>query len=459
MIDRRRFLGAAGAATASALALGACARRGEDGDSTIRYWGMGAADTDKDEKVREAFLQTPEGKGVTVVIDQVPASGVSDMSQIITAVRGGTAPDLWWMDRFTAVQNASIGLLEPIDPLIEEYEDVSPEEFKSQWIQFAIDELTYDGQAYGLPTSTDARGLLYNEDLLQESGVDIGLFDAAQHTITWDELWDAAAKVTTKDSRGNYDHLGFAPWTGEGWAYTWAFGVGAQAYDNSTASITLDNDAWKSVFQLYADWAAEYPFASVDTFYATYQPPNAPPAQTAMYSGRLAIDASGPWQIQSNEKYAPDLPLKFTWLPVAKEGDPNYTWSGGQSLVIPKGANITRTLWEYLKFHAGYPGQAIIQPLLGNLPTNLQAIEEKKYNPKAELFRQMLPGSTSRPPLPVGSAIWDTLARTRSSVTLGSLTPQECIDTNQQYVQPKMELFPGYQMPDTYGKPSPVPES
>lgn len=454
MITRRRFLGAAGAAGASALALGACASSPDPGEKVIRYWGMGASDTDKDEAVRAAFLETDAGKGAEIYIDQVPSSGVADMSQIITAVRGGTAPDLWWMDRFNAVQNASIGLLEPIDPLIEKYEDVSPEEFKAQWIQFAVDELTYDGQMYGLPTSTDARGLMYNENVLRDSGVDLGLFDSEQHVITWDELRAANEQIVQVDGRGNYDRFGFSPWLGEGWPYTWAFGLDAQAYDNRTAAVTLDSPQWEAVFDLYAGWAEEWPYNSVDAFFATYQPPNAPPAQTAMFSERLAVDTTGPWQIQANEKYAPDVPLKFTWLPVANDGDPTYTWSGGQALVIPKGANITRTLWEYLKFHAGYSGQAIIQPMLGNLPTNLQAIEEKKYNPKAELFRQMLPNSTSRPPLPVGSAIWDTLTRSRSSVSLGSRSPAAAIADNQAMIAPKMDIFEGYRMPETYGRPS-----
>lgn len=450
MIDRRTLLWFTGAGSA-ALTLSACAGSRESDPHTIRYWGMGAADKDKDEKVREAFRQTPQGKDVDVVIDQVPSNGVSDMSQIITAVRGGTAPDLWWMDRFNAVQNASIGLLEPIGPIIEKYEGVSTKEFTAQWIQFAVDELTYNGELYGLPTSTDARGLMYNEDVLRDAGVDLGLFDPEQHTVTWDELADACEKMTKKDSRGNYERFGFAPWLSEGWPYTWGFGFGAEAYDNKSSQVSLNSDAWKSVYELYKDWTDTYPYATVDAFFATYQPPNAPPSQTAMFSGRLGIDTTGPWQIQGNEKYAPDLPLKFTWLPVAAEGDPHYTWSGGQSLVIPKGTTITENLWQYLKFHAGYPGQSIIQPLLGNLPTNLQAISEKKYNPKAELFEQMLPTSTSRPPLPVGSAIWDTLTRTRSSVTLGSQTPAQCVQTNQQYIEPKMALFPGYKMPETYG--------
>ncbi|MFC0674643.1 extracellular solute-binding protein [Brachybacterium hainanense] len=459
MIDRRRFLGGAGLAAAATLGASSCARSGPTGDKVIRYWGMGAADKDKDEMVRDAFLQTDAGKGVEIVINQVPSSGNADMSQIITAVRGGTAPDLWWMDRFNGVQNASIGLLEPIDPLIEEYEDVSPEEFKKQWIQFAIDELTYDGQTYGLPTSTDARGLLYNENILRDRGIDLDMFDPEQHVITWDELREVARQCTHEDDRGNYDMLGFAPWQDQGTPYTWAFGMGAEVYDNDSGQITLDSPQWQAVFEMYADWAEEFPYSKVDAFYATYQPPNAPPTQNALFSERLAITPTGPWQIQGNKKYAPHLPLKWTWLPVEKEGDSTYTWSGGQSLVIPKGANITKTLWEYLKFHAGYPGQAIYQPILGNLPTNIQAIVEKKYDPGAELFRQMLPTSTSRPPLPVGTAVWDTLDRSKTSVTIGSKSPREAAEDNQALIAPKMSLFPGFRMPDTYGQPSEIPES
>ena len=458
MISRRSLL-AGSAAAGLGLGLGACASSPDAGPNVIRYWGVGAADKDKDEQVRDAFLKTDAGKDAQIYIDQVPSSGVADMSQIITAVRGGTAPDLWWMDRFNAVQNASIGLLEPLDELIEKYEDVSPEEFKSQWIQFAVDELTYDGKLYGLPCTTDARGLMYNEDLLRDAGVDLDLFDADQHVLTWDELSEAVEQIVEIDDRGNYTRFGFAPWLGEGWPYTWAFGLDAQAYDNDTATVTLDSPQWESVFQLYADWAERFPYATVDAFMATYQPPNAPPTQTAMFSGNLGIDITGPWQISSNEKYAPDLPLKFTYLPVAQEGDPTYTWSGGQCLVIPAGANITKTLWEFLKFYAGYEGQSRVVPQYGNLPTNLKAIEEGTYNPKAELFRQMLPNSTSRPPLPVGSAMWDTLTRARSSVALGSRTPAEAVADNQSMIAPKMDLFEGYRMPDTYGQPSPVPGS
>ena len=452
MIDRRHLLQGTGLAAVAALGGGACARTPDSDASTVRYWGMGAADKDKDEAVKEAFLATDAGRGVDIHIDQVPSSGAADMSQIITAVRGGTAPDLWWMDRFNAVQNASIGLLEPLDDLIEEYEGVSVEEFTSQWLQFAIDELTYEGKVYGLPTSTDARGLLCNQDVLKDAGVDLDLVDPEQHVLTWDELREIARTITHEDSRGNYDMLGFAPWMDQGMPYTWAFGLGAEVYDDETGTVVLDSPAWESVYGIYADWAEEFPFSRVDAFYATYQPPNAPPSQTALFSQRLAITATGPWQNSGNKKYAPDLPLTWTWLPVAEEGDPTYTWSGGFSLVMPKGSSMSKAAWDFMKFHTGLDGQRSYVPELGSLPTHLRAIEEKAYDPAAELFRQMLPGSTSRPPLPVGSVVSDAMDRAKTSVALGSKTPQQVLEETQAMVVPKMDLFPGFRMPETYGE-------
>jgi multiple sugar transport system substrate-binding protein len=452
-VNRRTFLALAGAGTV-AIALPSCANQRSRDPNVIRYWGMGAADADKDQAVADAFAQTPQGEGIRVAISQVPSSGAADMSQIITAVRGGTAPDLWWIDRFNTVQTASIGLLEPLDPWIEEFEGVSADEFKRQWISFAVDEVTYDGQLYGLPTATDARGVLYNEDLVREIGIDLDMLDPAQHVLTWAEMADIAEQCVEMDGKGNYTRFGFAPWLDQGGSpYTYAFGAGAAVYDNATATTTLDTDEWVKVYELYTEWVERFPYDRVDAFFATYQPPNAPPAQTALFGEQLAMTPTGPWQIQGNEKYAPQLSLQWTWLPVWDEADPTYTWSGGQGLVFPRGTQITRTLWEYMKFAAGGPGQSIYQPLLGNLPTHLQTLADGAYNPKAQFFADMMESSTSRPPLPVGSAAWDALDRARQSVTLGSASPSEAAATAQAFVAPKMDLFPDFRMPETYGQP------
>lgn len=452
-VNRRTFLALAGAGTV-AIALPSCANQRNTDPDVIRYWGQGAADADKDQAAVDAFTATPQGEGVRVQISQVPSNGSADMSQIITAVRGGTAPDLWFMDRFNTVQSASIGLLEPLDPWIEEYEGVSAEEYRRQWISFAVDELSYDGQLYGLPVQTDARGIMYNFGMLREVGLDPDMFDPAQHTLTWDELADVAETCVEMDGNGNYTRFGFAPWLDQGGSpYTYAFGDGAHVYDNATASVTMDTPEWVKVYELYAEWAERFPFARVDAFQATYQPPNAPPAQTMMFSERMVMTPTGPWQIQGNEKYAPDIDFRWTWLPVWEADAPTYTWSGGFSLVVPRGTTITKNLWEFLKFYGGGAGQSIVVPMLGSIPTHLQTLADGTFNPKAQFFADMMASSTSRPPIPAGSAAWDALDRARQSVTLGSASPQTAAQTAQAFVAPKMQLFDGFRMPETYGQP------
>ena len=203
MIDRRTLIRALGAGASVTIAGGSivsCTNRpvGDERDpNSVVLWGLGAADADKEAKVLEAFSE--QNPDVKVKVSQVPSNGEGDASSVITAIRGRTGPDLYWMDRFNAPQFASLGLLEPIDDLIEEHEGVSPEEFMSGWINFATDELRYDGQYYGLPTSTDTRAMYVNMDLVDEAGLDPALFDPDNGPMTYDQLWEINDSFNVQD--------------------------------------------------------------------------------------------------------------------------------------------------------------------------------------------------------------------------------------------------------------------
>ena len=206
MINRRTLLRALGAGASVTIAGGSivgCTNRpvGEERDpNTVRLWGLGAADADKEATVLEAFSE--QHPDVKVEVSQVPSNGEGDASSVITAIRGKTGPDLYWMDRFNAPQFASLGLLEPIDGLIEEQEGVSPEEFMSGWINFATDELHYDGQYFGLPTATDTRAMYVNMDLATEAGIDPALLDPKNGPMTYDQLWEINDQFNVQDERG-----------------------------------------------------------------------------------------------------------------------------------------------------------------------------------------------------------------------------------------------------------------
>ena len=89
--------------------------------------------------------------GAQVELVQVTGAE-TDATQLITAVRGGTGPDVYMLDRFTVAQRASDGLLEDLtqfsdDPL-------------AGYIQFAANEASFNDTAYALPFDTDTRALV-----------------------------------------------------------------------------------------------------------------------------------------------------------------------------------------------------------------------------------------------------------------------------------------------------------
>ena len=207
-INRRSFLKGAAAVGVAAAGVGTvsgCST--ERGPNDIVLWGVGGDSREYQAQIIEAFKK--ENPEINVIVNNVPGSGDGDATSVITAVRGGTAPDLWFMDRFSCAQYASLGLLESISPLIEKYEDPT---FLDQFLPFAVNELRLNGQVYGLPNQTDTRVLYYNKEVLRDAGIDTDALDPANGAPTVAMIDEMSDKLIKTDERGNYTRLGLIPY-------------------------------------------------------------------------------------------------------------------------------------------------------------------------------------------------------------------------------------------------------
>lgn len=460
MIDRRTLLRALGAGATVSVAGGSivgCTSRpiGEERDpNTVRVWGIWASDTDKEAKIIEAFSE--QNPDVTIQVSQVPSNGQGDASSVITAVRGRTGPDVYFMDRFNGAQFASLGLLEPIDQLIEEYEGVSVEEFMSGWVKFATDELFYDGQYYGLPMDTDTRGMYVNMGLAKEAGIDPALLDPNNGPMSYDQLWEIEEQFSVQDSRGTYERVTWIPWDDQASLLMWAMANDVPLFDNDNCVMTLDSPEMLAVAKMYADWIDRLDFPRLDAFKATYQPPNAPPTQTSFFSDRQLFQISGPWGVQSQAEYKPDMEYQVTHLPVPKEGDDPFTWAGGFALAMPKGASMSKAAWDFFTFYAGYEGQKILMPQISRIPTNIETVQDPEgWNRDISFFVELMGVAKSRPPLPVGTKLWDAMFTMQGSLNQKSETPENLVKEAQQYVDPTMQQFCPIKLPEGYGEPDP----
>lgn len=460
MINRRTLLqalGVGGTVTISAGSIVGCSNRptGNDRDPNhVRVWGVSPTFEEYQADVIEAF--TEQNPDITVSVSPAPNNGADDNSPVITAVRGRTGPDLFWMDRFNGAQFASLGLLEPINGLIEEYEGVDPEEFMSGWIKFATDELFYDGNWYGLPLDTDTRALFYNRDLVKEAGIDEALLDPANGPMTLDQIWEISDSFDVQNERGTYERLTWIPWDNQASLLMWAYAYGASMFNNDTCEMALDSPDMLAIAKTYSEWVDRLDFPRVDAFKATYEPPNSPPSQTSFYSDRQLFQISVPDAVLSIRTNKPDLKYGLTHLPIPNEGGEPFNWSGGFAFVMPTGSSMSEAAWKLMKFYTGYEGQKIFMPGISKIPTNIQAAEDPDaYDPDIEFFVEQMPYASSRLPLPVGSRVWDAMFTMQDSLNQKSSAPEEAVSIAQDYVDPTMQQFCPIELPKGFGEPDP----
>jgi multiple sugar transport system substrate-binding protein len=159
-------------------------------------------------------------------------------TQLQTALAGGEAADLFWLDQDHMEWAYDGVLLDLTDYLANDTRDVAnPDDyFPGIWQIVALN----DG-VYGLPWIAAPVVLYYNKDIFDEMGMEYPTAD-----WTWDQFRDAAIALT------NEDHYGF---TMNGWPpvhmFIWSFGGEVISEDLQTSP--LDTPEAMAGAQFYAD--------------------------------------------------------------------------------------------------------------------------------------------------------------------------------------------------------------
>lgn len=343
-----------------------------------------------------------QSEDVEVTLEQIPPGEVTDSSKLITAVRGGSGPDIYNLDRFIVPERAANGLLQELTSLLE---DNGADPTLSDHLDFAANEATYQGKPYALPFQTDVRVLFYNKTMLTDAGVDLDQFDSANGPMTWDALREAAMAAnidsTTSD---NYEQMGYVPYFSQASHYTYGFSWGADFFDESSCEVTPNSPEMVEAMQWVYDFCAELDPAKVQSFIQAARRQGAPPQESPWIQNRLALLMSNGQQIALNQAYAEDLDWGATYVPVPDASMPSSTWAGGWSLVIPEGANEPEAAIKFMLFACGEPGQRIFTEDNQALPTLRSLLDEQDiFGDRQFIAEEMLPDAKNRPPLPVGA--------------------------------------------------------
>ncbi|GIN71414.1 ABC transporter substrate-binding protein [Bacillus sp. J14TS2] len=388
-------------------------KKGDDDKTEITFWhgstGIGL-------EAMEALVKSFEEAHPDIKVKMVYTEANEGADQkLLTSVTGGNPPDVATFDRFKVGSWADQDALTDLTDMAAA-DGIS----RDRYYPYAWDEASYEDKLYAIPYSTDSRLLYYNKDHFKEVGLDP---DDPPKTI--EELEAAAEKLTIKEGN-RFKRIGFIPWYGQGWLYSWGWSFGGEFYDESTGEVIANDPKIVEALEWMVEFGKKYDVEDISGFESSA----GSDALDPFISGQLSMKIDGNWTVTGISKFKPDLNYGVTPIPTPT-GTDFTTWSGGHSFIIPKGAKNVEAAWEFLKYFGGPEGaKAYYSKLEGDFSVQPLVNEElgRGDDPILKEFVDILPNSHHRPVISEGQLLWNELATAVENSTRGNGTPQENLD-------------------------------
>src|SRR6478609_2430037 len=317
--SRRSVLAAAGGA--SALALAGLPRMGTaraqatpdaslEASITYGYWDA------SQQKAVEAQIKAFNEAMPDVEVEPQIVPWADYWTKLQTAVAGGQAFDVFWINSASLPVYASKNALVSIDDIIGA-NGIDTSVFPAPLVEM----YSYNGAQYGLPRDFDTIALYFNKDLFDAAGVDY-----PTDAWTWDEFRANAEKLNDKD-KGIWGAGMQTSWQENYYNFIWQ-NEGRLLNDDRTVSL-VDEPAACEAFEYLTGF-----FTDELTPSMAIQQSN-PVADTLFPAGQVAMMTGG--SFRAGTYGAADANLDVAPLPQGKtrataiHGLANVIWTGSKS--------------------------------------------------------------------------------------------------------------------------------
>lgn len=312
-----RTLAVAGVTALTLAGLAACSSGDDSGDgstsgsgggSDVYTWWDPYPQHDDSSDWANRAKACGEEAGVTVQRTAYDTTALTN--QALLSAQEGTSPDIILLDNPAVSTLADTGMLNTTEDLGLDTSAIDENLLAAGQI---------DGDTYGIPVGANTLALWYNQDVLDDAGVD-------PSTITdWDSLTAALAAITGSGHKG-ITFAGIGTEEGSFQFLPWFWGAGADLTD-------LDSDEAVEALTLWTDW--------VDKGYA----PNSVITNSQnttweeFLTGDFGFGLNGTWQINSAAEA--EFPTGVIQVP-AKDGGVAPTPTGGEFLTVPVQSDDSR---------------------------------------------------------------------------------------------------------------------
>jgi multiple sugar transport system substrate-binding protein len=236
------------------------------------------------------------------------------------------------------------GMLEPIDPFLDDPTIGLTEQEQADFMPAVWDLLEVDGRRYALPSDNAQYGLYYNKAIFDRYNAD-HFDDPLGHPSpdwTWQDLRDAARKLTLRDADGNYVQYGL---DFELWA--WPFmgflrQAGGALWDEPQTTTLIGSRHGLEALQLIVDLI---PHSAA--MRSVGQVGSASGPDKLFAGGQTAMLLDGSWRAPDLERVNPDLDFAIAPLPRDRR---RAVMSGSVLWAISAHSEHKETAWRMVRW-------------------------------------------------------------------------------------------------------------
>lgn len=252
--------------------------------------------------------------------------GGFDQQQFLNAVASGDPPSLVYLSRTDLGSYAARDAILPLDDCIDQ-QSIDMDMYRDA----AVEQVTYDGQVYGIPEFYDVRIVLANPEVLDEAGLAM----ADIQSDDWDQLEQASAQMA-QTSGNNITRIGYDPKIPEFFPM-WVAANGGQLVSDDGLTPMLDSpeavealEYTVGLVETTAPWARFKAFRDTWDFFG---------GENQFVNDQVGAFPVEQWYLDVLAEVSPDAPVEAQPF-LDREGEP-LTYATGQAWAIPQGAEDT----------------------------------------------------------------------------------------------------------------------
>ncbi len=181
---------------------------------------------------------------IEIQLDVVPGDGYGD--RLTTSFSSGDGYDIFLSGEGDFYKWVDLGMVEPLDDLI-----AADTDWQNPMGESVMEMGVVDGSQRYLVKDYNPICLWYNKDMFDAAGVDY-----PSESWTWDDLYEAAKKLTTKNENGEFETFGFQAqsWNYAVDTYLESLGYSYVSEDYSTAEGYLNSQGVADALDTYFGW-------------------------------------------------------------------------------------------------------------------------------------------------------------------------------------------------------------